>query len=693
MIGTISIECNAKNPNMPLHPLRAYVGSPSSLRIINVPKKIGNWQIKSVTLTTVYPDASVQTASCVLVGGVWVGTIAGCSTAGSNQNGYTIYASGIDENGLDVEGYVLGKGDVVVLESNGQIPENAIAQLSAEVQNKRDYDDMCIPAQPSDTTPIWFGDIECDWDAESESWKSANGLVEISRVGSSDNYDVTAYSQLIPEEVVWIKARVTLALPTYKAYVKAGGTSPDILIRSFDGSIATESYVDEAISNISGEIDLSAYATTEYVDGIVSGKADVSSLNDYYTKSETSSSIEIQDALDGKADVSSLNDYYLKNETSSATQLETAFSNISVDMSDYYTKNETSSAVEIQDALDGKQPTGDYALASQIPTNVSQLSNDAGYLTEHQSLSDYYTKNETSSNIELNAKFETKADLSAIPTKTSELSNDSGFITLAQVPTPSYIEDAIGNRISANLSCTYIDDTAWEVTDPSSNKYVLDYVGFIQSHRTWECVEPENIKMVLTYANEWELQVYTWQEIGPGGDYDWVLDINGSYNEDSDITTIPYFENAGTTYNYSAQRPVTKNLTLATNEIVEDEIKYDNLAALNISSIVQLEDRTVQAVNLTSDSTIMVLPALTNGKTNDFVLDVTNNAGQTATFSLSGSIGVNYNILVPEGESFAEMTTVQVGEIAEYYLTKTAFDIGGLPTWKIVKQTVEKYTI
>lgn len=156
-----------------------------------------------------------------------------------------------------------------------------------------------------------------------------------------------------------------------------------------------------------------------------------------------------------------------------------------------------------------------------------------------------------------------------LPTKTSDLTNDSGFITLAQVPTPSYIEDATGNRISANLSCIYIDDAAWEVTDPSSNKHILEYVGFIQSYHTWECVEPENIKLVLTYANDWELQVYTWQEIGPGGDHDWVLDINGSYNGDSDITTIPYFVNAQTTYNYSAQRPVTKHLHLATKEYVD----------------------------------------------------------------------------------------------------------------------------
>ena len=170
------------------------------------------------------------------------------------------------------------------------------------------------------------------------------------------------------------------------------------------------------------------------------------------------------------------------------------------------------------------------------------------------------------------ADLSAKADLSAIPTKTSQLSNDSDYITLAQVPTPSYIEDATGNRINANLSCIYIDDTAWEVTDPSSNKHILEYVGFIQSYHTWECVEPENIKLVLTYANDWELQVYTWQEVGPGGDYDWVLDINGSYDGDSDITTIPYFVNAQTTYNYSAQRPVTKHLTLATKEYVDSRL-------------------------------------------------------------------------------------------------------------------------
>lgn len=38
-------------------------------------------------------------------------------------------------------------------------------------------------------------------------------------------------------------------------------------------------------------------------------------------------------------------------------------------------------------SLSGYQPKGNYALASQIPTNVSQLHNDAGYLTKHQDIS------------------------------------------------------------------------------------------------------------------------------------------------------------------------------------------------------------------------------------------------------------------------------------------------------------------
>lgn len=48
--------------------------------------------------------------------------------------------------------------------------------------------------------------------------------------------------------------------------------------------------------------------------------------------------------------------------------------------------------------------SGKYADLSGKPTKVSAFSNDAGYLTEHQSLSDYYKKSETYSQTEVDSK-------------------------------------------------------------------------------------------------------------------------------------------------------------------------------------------------------------------------------------------------------------------------------------------------
>jgi hypothetical protein len=109
------------------------------------------------------------------------------------------------------------------------------------------------------------------------------------------------------------------------------------------------------------------------------------------------------------------------------------------------------------------------------------------------------------------------------------------------------------------------------------------------------------------------------------------------------------------------------------------QLSYSNKKNINQSAAaVQLEDRTVQSYSLTAATTTLVLPSLTSGKTADFVLDVTNayTSGDTptsATFTLSGTIGTTFNILVPEGENFVDMTTLEASEMAEFYFTKTAF--------------------
>ena len=127
MIGTLDCNVQAKYPSMPLDPMQAYVGSPSSIRVRNVPKRIGDWQITSVKFVVAYPDASIKSATCKLVGGVWVGTVEGTLTSGTSKNGYSIFADGIDENGNEIEGYCLGKGDVEILKADGTIDPDAPA--------------------------------------------------------------------------------------------------------------------------------------------------------------------------------------------------------------------------------------------------------------------------------------------------------------------------------------------------------------------------------------------------------------------------------------------------------------------------------------------------------------------------------------------------------------------------------------
>lgn len=144
MIGTIDVEIMAANPSMPLFPVRAFKNSPSNIRLRNVPKRIGNWNITSVQIVAAYPDSSIKTTSCVLVGGVWVGTIEGCPISGRSENGFTVFASGIDENGNPVSNYVLGKGLIEILEGDGTIipdaPSYYVHLLSAEPSTPKEGD-------------------------------------------------------------------------------------------------------------------------------------------------------------------------------------------------------------------------------------------------------------------------------------------------------------------------------------------------------------------------------------------------------------------------------------------------------------------------------------------------------------------------------------------------------------------------
>ena len=149
--------------------------------------------------------------------------------------------------------------------------------------------------------------------------------------------------------------------------------------------------------------------------------------------------------------------FQIVDATSASSYEEGAYINFDVEIgvigtntptSGYVTKtyvDEKISAINTQiGALDDRLTTTEGAI-SNIPTKTSQLTNDSGFLTEHQDISgkanlaDLATVATSGSYNDLNNK-------PTIPTNTSELTNDSGFITsttsglkievVTELPTP-----------------------------------------------------------------------------------------------------------------------------------------------------------------------------------------------------------------------------------------------------------------
>ena len=135
--------------------------------------------------------------------------------------------------------------------------------------------------------------------------------------------------------------------------------------------------------------------------------------------------------------------------------------------SNYYTKSEVNSSLETK-ANKSEIPT--------VPTNVSAFTNDAGYLTEHQSLNDYYTKTESDGKYatqvvvneeiaarisdvrEVKATLESKADKSEIPSlngyATEQWVGEQGYLTQHQTLKTINGETIVGD---GNIDITQLE--------------------------------------------------------------------------------------------------------------------------------------------------------------------------------------------------------------------------------------------
>lgn len=146
----------------------------------------------------------------------------------------------------------------------------------------------------------------------------------------------------------------------------------------------------------------------------------------------------------------------------------------------YYTKTEVDTSLESK-ANKTEIPT--------VPTNVSAFTNDAGYLTEHQSLNDYYTKTESDGKYatqvvvneeiaarisdirEVKATLESKADKSEIPSlngyATEQWVGQQGYLTEHQP-----LKTINGQTIVGNGN---IEISSGEETDPIWNAEKVNY--------------------------------------------------------------------------------------------------------------------------------------------------------------------------------------------------------------------------
>ena len=261
-----------------------------------------------------------------------------------------------------------------------------------------------------------------------------------------------------------------------------------------DSGFVNESFVTNKISEAQlsgGEVDLSGYATTDmiptktsqltndsgYITSIPSEYITENELNakGYLTEHQDISKLALKSELhshtnkaildnitsdkvanwDNKSEFSGdyndltnkpaiptktsqlTNDSDFVNSTYVVNKIaEASLSGGDVDLSGYQTRTDNTLNTKDKTIVGGINEIKASVDSIEIPTKTSDLINDSGYLTEHQSL-DGYAKTED------------------IPTTISQLTNDAGFITLNEVPVTDlsgYVTKENGNASQITFS-------------------------------------------------------------------------------------------------------------------------------------------------------------------------------------------------------------------------------------------------
>ena len=212
-------------------------------------------------------------------------------------------------------------------------------------------------------------------------------------------------------------------------------------------------------NKIDAEIERAAGVESQLTDAIDT-KADVSALDDYYTKTET------DNLLHDKADASALDDYYTKTEADNLLHDKADSNNV-------YTKSESNTL------LAAKANSTDVYDKNAVDTLLNTKADSS-------QLNNFYTKSDTYSKQETNTLLSAKADSTALANYYSKTETDtllSAKADSSSVYTKSEVYDKNAVDTLLNAKADSIDTYTKSETDSAITGLISD--GTVQADKTW----------------------------------------------------------------------------------------------------------------------------------------------------------------------------------------------------------------
>ena len=470
MIGQIDIRISARRPNMPLNPVFSFKGSPSSIRLMDVPQKIGTWDINRVYIKILNPDNGTSIVDCVRIGNAWVGTFLGCDVVGKVKQGIEVLADGINENGEDVDGYVLGIADYIVMDKGQNI------DALIEKYNVRFLDELPANASKGDMV-VHNGNVQL---FDGVKWVKCSDKDVIENInGRLENLGSEVAG--LNEEVGGVKnqiVQVSGSIPTKMSqlendsgYVKnydsalrlrrGEETNPDGYVLLEPGMLQMDSATNVTLGMYgqqankiemeggggSGGKGIILYTDeTGYGYIKLNGKDIKLDIDDKIEKPETFSKgqvLTVVEVADTPSEVSTFSSRVtgthlewqavdpqnvtktsqLQNDSGFVVESEVQGLRTEITQATEIANTAQSNVNALQTTVQQNTTTlGQKADRTELPTRTSELDNDSGFVGAD----------------EVNTMLADKADKAQLPTKTSQLQNDSGYAT------QSYVDGQIG---------------------------------------------------------------------------------------------------------------------------------------------------------------------------------------------------------------------------------------------------------